>query len=85
MATKESKRVAFKFDAHSLATLEEMKEDGHYSSLLKLCVTHCKSTGHYRYKRKKDTTKSLCVTRRLEMNASLLFLHCSHFLEGVSN
>ena len=33
MATKESKRVAFKFDAHSLATLEEMKEDGHYSSL----------------------------------------------------
>ena len=33
MATKESKRVAFTFDVRSLAALEEMKEEGHYSSL----------------------------------------------------
>ena len=33
MATKESKRVAFTFDVHSLEALEEMKEEGHYSSL----------------------------------------------------
>ena len=33
MATKESKRVAFTFDANSLEALEEMKEEGHYSSL----------------------------------------------------
>ena len=33
MATKENKRVVFTFDAHSLADLEEMKEEGPYSSL----------------------------------------------------
>ena len=33
MATKESKRVAFTFDVHSLEALEEIKEEGHYSSL----------------------------------------------------
>ena len=33
MATKESKRVAFTFDVNSLEALEEMKEEGHYSSL----------------------------------------------------
>lgn len=33
MATKESKRVAFTFDMNSLEALEEMKEEGHYSSL----------------------------------------------------
>ena len=33
MAAKESKRVAFTFDVNSLEALEEMKEEGHYSSL----------------------------------------------------
>ena len=33
MATKDSKRVAFTFDLNSLEALEEMKEEGHYSSL----------------------------------------------------
>lgn len=33
MATKDSKRVAFTFDVNSLEALEEMKEEGHYSSL----------------------------------------------------
>ena len=33
MATKDSKRVAFTFDMNSLEALEEMKEEGHYSSL----------------------------------------------------
>ena len=33
MATKGSKRVAFTFDVNSLEALEEMKEEGHYSSL----------------------------------------------------
>ena len=33
MATKESKRVAFTFDVNSLEALEEIKEEGHYSSL----------------------------------------------------
>ena len=33
MAVKEKTRVAFTFDVNSLETLEEMKEEGHYSSL----------------------------------------------------
>ena len=33
MTSKRSKRVAFTFDEHSLAALEEMKEEGHYASM----------------------------------------------------
>lgn len=33
MAAKKSKRVAFTFDERSLATLEEMTEDGYFSSM----------------------------------------------------
>ena len=33
MAEKKSKRVAFTFDERSLATLENMTEDGHFTSM----------------------------------------------------
>ena len=33
MASKKSKRVAFTFDERSLATLEEMTQEGHFSSM----------------------------------------------------
>ena len=33
MAEKKSKRVAFTFDERSLATLENMTEEGHFSSM----------------------------------------------------
>ena len=33
MAAKEKTRIAFTFDLNSLEALEEMKEEGHYSSL----------------------------------------------------
>ena len=33
MSAKKSKRVAFTFDERSLATLEDMTEDGHFSSM----------------------------------------------------
>ncbi|MEM7537923.1 MAG: hypothetical protein AAF639_37480, partial [Chloroflexota bacterium] len=33
MATKKSKRVAFTFDERSLNTLEDMTEEGHFSSM----------------------------------------------------
>ena len=33
MTTKKSKRVAFTFDERSLTTLEEMTDEGHFSSM----------------------------------------------------
>ena len=63
-----------------------MKEDGHYSSLAETVRDSLQiNRALQNPSEKKGTMKSLCVTRRLEMNASLLFLHYSHFLEEVIN